>query len=162
MQAPDGMSMVGSVIGVTVLVAWRIRESRSTVSIKNIIMPPLGMATGFSMFLLPSFRISWIFAVASFVIGGSILAYPMMLTSRLAQVGNEIKIKRSNYFIFMMIALAVIRIITRHYFCTILSPEQTIALFFTLAFGMILRWRVHMLLEYRAITTKIPVLKADS
>ncbi len=32
-----------------------------------------------------------------------------------------------------------------------MSIQQTAALFFVLAFGMILRWRVSMLLEYRRL-----------
>ncbi len=33
-----------------------------------------------------------------------------------------------------------------------MTLEQTGGLFFILAFGMIVRWRVQMLLEYRALT----------
>ena len=37
---------------------------------------------------------------------------------------------------------------------TVLTVQQTAALFFVLAFGMILRWRTHMFLEYRALIRK--------
>jgi membrane protein CcdC involved in cytochrome C biogenesis len=47
-----------------------------------------------------------------------------------------------------------VRFLARGYFDSILTVEQTGALFFILAFGMILRWRASMLLEYRALTTQ--------
>jgi membrane protein CcdC involved in cytochrome C biogenesis len=33
-----------------------------------------------------------------------------------------------------------------------MTIQQTAGLFFVLAFGMIVRWRVKMLLQYRALT----------
>jgi len=34
-----------------------VRETRSPVSVKKIVVPPMGMATGFAMFLMPAFRV---------------------------------------------------------------------------------------------------------
>jgi membrane protein CcdC involved in cytochrome C biogenesis len=51
-----------------------------------------------------------------------------------------------------VITLAVIRIVGRSYLDTILDLDQTAALFFVLAFGMILRWRMRMFFEYRQLT----------
>ncbi len=61
--------------------------------------------------------------------------------------------KRSQAFLFVIVVLAAVRFAARGYFNTIMSIEQTGGLFFILAFGMILRWRVNMYLEYRALTT---------
>jgi len=44
-----------------------------------------------------------------------------------------------------------IRIAARSYLDTVLSVQQTAALFFILAFGMILRWRTAMYFQYRAL-----------
>jgi len=52
----------------------------------------------------------------------------------------------------MVLVLAAVRFLARGYFDTLLSVQQTAALFFVLAFGMILRWRTQMLLEYRKLT----------
>ena len=41
----------------------------------------------------------------------------------------------------MILLLAAVRILARGYFDTFLSVQQSAALFFMLAFGMILRWR---------------------
>ena len=60
--------------------------------------------------------------------------------------------KRSGAFFAVVIVLAAIRFLARGYLDTLISMEQTAALFFVLAFGMILRWRMSMLFEYRALT----------
>ena len=59
--------------------------------------------------------------------------------------------QRSNAFFAVLIVLAGIRIAARGYLDRVLSVQQTAALFFILAFGMILRWRAQMFLEYRAL-----------
>ena len=152
MQNLGGMSIVGSLAGGAAILVWRIREARSAVSVKKIVLPPLGMATGFSMFMLPAFRIPWIWAGISFLVGALGLALPLLKTSRLVRTGESVMMQRSSAFFAVILILAAIRILARGYFDTFLSVQQTGALFFVLAFGMILRWRSEMLLEYRRLT----------
>ena len=102
-------SAVGALIGLLGVLAWRIREGRTAVTVKKIIMPPLGMATGFCMFIVPAFRVPWTWALAAFLIGMVALAYPLLITSRLVRAGNTIMMKRSNAFFLVVIALAAIR-----------------------------------------------------
>ena len=149
-----GTSAVGAVIGLLGVLAWRIREGRTAVTVKKIIMPPLGMATGFCMFLVPAFRVPWTWAAAAFLIGVVALAYPLLITSRLVRNGDIIMMQRSNAFFLVVIGLAAIRFFARGYFDRIMSIDQTAGLFFVLAFGMILRWRLRMLSEYRALTAQ--------
>jgi membrane protein CcdC involved in cytochrome C biogenesis len=61
--------------------------------------------------------------------------------------------KRSQAFLLVIVVLAAVRFAARGYFNTIMSIEQTGGLFFILAFGMILRWRMNMFFQYRALTT---------
>ena len=60
--------------------------------------------------------------------------------------------KRSNAFFLVVIVLAVVRIFARTYIDRYIDIRQTGALFFVLAFGMILRWRMRMYFEYRQLT----------
>ena len=152
MQLPGGASIAGSLVGFAAVLVWRIREARTAVSIKKIVLPPLGMATGFSMFVLPAFRIPWAWAGISFLVGAVGLAHPLTKTSRLVRQGEVVMMQRSSAFFAVILLLAAIRILARSYFDTFLSVQQTGALFFVLAFGMILRWRAQMLLEYRKLT----------
>jgi membrane protein CcdC involved in cytochrome C biogenesis len=145
------LSLISSVVGAIVVLMWRVRETRRPVSAKSIIIPPLGMATGFSMFIVPMFRVPLMWGIGAFVAGAIALAYPLMRTSRLVREGDAVMLQRSNVFFAVLILLAGIRIGARSYFDHILTVQQTAGLFFVLAFGMILRWRTQMFLEYRAL-----------
>jgi membrane protein CcdC involved in cytochrome C biogenesis len=154
MHITPANAAIASVLGAGAVLVWRIQEGRSAVTLKTIVIPPLGMATGFCMFIVPAFRIPWLWALGAFLIGAILLAWPLLATSRLHREGDTVIMKRSSMFIVVIIVLAAVRILARSYFDRLLTVEQTGALFFVLAFGMILRWRANMLLEYRTLTTQ--------
>ena len=149
---PSPGASIGALIGLAAVLTWRVREARGPVSLKKIVIPPLGMATGFSMFLVPAFRIPWTWALGAFLAGAVVLAYPLIRTSKLVRQGDVVLMQRSSAFFTVILVLAAIRLLARGYFDSFLTVEQTGGLFFVLAFGMILRWRVRMLLEYREVT----------
>src|SRR5580704_14147622 len=154
MVLPPLSSLVASLFGLAAVTVWRLHESRRAVTLKKIIIPPLGMATGFSMFLVPAFRVPWSWAAAAFVVGLVALAYPLLVTSKLVRDGDAIMMRRSNAFFIVVVALAAIRFLARDYLDTYMTLQQTGGLFFVLAFGMILRWRLRMLCEYRTLTAQ--------
>jgi membrane protein CcdC involved in cytochrome C biogenesis len=134
------------------VLAWRVREGRTAVTLKKIVIPPLGMATGFCMFFYPPSRVPFLWGLGAFLIGAVVFAYPLLLTSDLHLHNGEIRMKRSSAFFGVIIVLALVRWAARGYFDSFLSLEQTGAIFYLLAFGMILRWRLKLLLAYRALT----------
>jgi len=140
------------VVGLCGVLLWRVREGRTAVTVKKLVMPPVGMATGFCMFLVPLFRVPWTWALAAFLSGAIVLAYPLLLTSSLRRDGDAIMMKRSSAFFAVVIVLAAIRYFARDYLDKFLTLEQTGGLFFILAFGMILRWRMHLLSMYMKLT----------
>ena len=150
------LSLLASVFGAMGVLAWRVQEGRTAVTVKKIVIPPLGMATGFCMFIVPRTRFPLSWAAIAFLIGATVLAYPLLRTSRLTREGDAIMMQRSNAFFLVIIVLAIIRIAAHSYFDQFLSVYQTGGLFFILAFGMILHWRLRMLLEYRRITAADP------
>jgi membrane protein CcdC involved in cytochrome C biogenesis len=152
MVASPVVTAVVSLVGLCGVLAWRVREGRSAVTIKKLVMPPVGMATGFSMFVMPMFRVPWSWALTAFLIGGIVLAYPLLLTSSLRREGDVIMMKRSSAFFAVVIVLAAVRYFARAYFDKYLTLEQTGGLFFILAFGMILRWRLKLLSLYLKLT----------
>ena len=135
---------------------WRIREGRTAVTIRKIIFPPLGMSTGFCMFIVPAFRIPWWWALVAFLAGAILLAWPLVATSRLVREGDVIMMQRSGAFFAVIVVLALIRFFARDYLDSVMTLEQTGGLFFILAFGMIVRWRLRMLMEYRQLTARQP------
>ena len=152
MALPPIPSILVSLAGLVAVTMWRLREARTAVSLKKIVIPPLGMATGFSMFLVPAFRIPWAWAGLAFAIGAVALAWPLLLTTRLERQGESIMMKRSSAFLAVILVLAAIRFAARGYFDTILTTQQTGGVFFILAFGMIVIWRAKMLMDFRRLT----------
>jgi membrane protein CcdC involved in cytochrome C biogenesis len=112
------------------------------------------MATGFCMFFVPAFRIPWAWAGLAFLIGAVALAWPLLLTTRLIRQGDAVMMKRSSAFLAVILALAAIRFFARGYFDTLLTAQQTAALFFILAFGMIVCWRAKLLIDFRKLTAE--------
>jgi len=148
-------SILAAGAGAVVVIMWRLREARSAVSLRKIIIPPLGMATGFSMFVDSAFRVPWSWAAIAFLIGAAVLAWPLLLTTRLELQGQTVRMKRSSAFLAVIMVLAAIRIFARGYFDTILTTQQTAGVFFILAFGMIVIWRAKMLLDFRRLTADL-------
>ena len=145
-------SVLGAGAGAVAVIIWRLRETRTAISLKKIIIPPLGMATGFSMFVDSAFRVLWTWALTAFLMGAVVLAWPLLLTTRLERQGETVRMRRSSAFLLVILVLAGIRFFARGYFDTILTAQQTAGIFFILAFGMILIWRAKMLVDYRRLT----------
>ena len=146
------LSLLASLMGASAVLVWRVQEGRTAVTAKKILIPPIGMATGFSMFVVRDFRIPLLWAVCAFLLGAFVLAYPLLRTSRLVRVGEVIMMQRSNVFFAVVIVLAAIRILAHSYIDRFVDVKQTAALFFVLAFGMILHWRLRMYFQYRRLT----------
>ena len=145
-------SVLAAGAGAVAVIIWRLRETRTAVSLRKIIIPPLGMATGFCMFADSAFRVPWTWALVAFLTGAIVLAWPLLLTTRLELQGETVRMKRSSAFLLVILVLAAVRFFARGYFDTILSAQQTAGIFFILAFGMIVIWRAKMLVDFRRLT----------
>jgi len=150
-DVPPGLALLVTLLGAAVILAWRVRETRTPVSTRKIVIPPLGMSTGFSMFFAPATRIPWSWAAGAFLAGALVFSYPLARTSRLTRNGGVILMQRSRAFLWILLGLLAVRLALRAYVERFVTPAQTAALFFVLAFGMILRWRAAMLIEYRRL-----------
>jgi membrane protein CcdC involved in cytochrome C biogenesis len=147
-------TVVGSLIGAAVVLIWRIRETKRPVTAPKILVPPLGMATGFSMFIVPEMRVPVLWGLAAFAAGAIFLSQPLIHTSSLTREGNTIMMRRSRAFLGIILALVALRLLLRAYVEQYVSTTQTAALFFLLAFGMLLPWRVTMYLRYRKLVAQ--------
>lgn len=146
---------VGTAVGTTAILLWRIREGQTPLRKGKIIAPPLGMSTGFCMFFKEEFRVPLEWGLCAFLIGALLFAWPMILTSRLYKEHGQIWLKRSPAFLFTILALIAVRLSARSYIEHFLSLPQTAGLMFTLAFGMVLHWRTRMLLEFNRLQTEL-------
>jgi membrane protein CcdC involved in cytochrome C biogenesis len=143
--------LVSAVVGAIVIVLWRVRETQRPVTAAKIVVPPLAMSTGLSMFVYPPTRIPVTWGLGAFVVGAALLAIPLIRTSRLTLQGDVVMLKRSRAFLWILLGLVIVRLAARAWVEQYVTPLQTGAVFFLLALGMIVRWRVTMLVEYRAL-----------
>ena len=139
------------IIGFIAVLIWRIRETQRPVTTRGIVIPPLGMSTGLSMFAVPAFRVPWLWGVAAFALGAIVFARPLIRSTTLQRQGDVVMMQRSRAFLAILLGLAAVRLGLRQYIGQYISAPQTAALFFTLAFGMIVRWRAEMLRAYRKL-----------
>ena len=109
MNLLPGATVTSAVLGFLAVMAWRIREGRTAVTVRKILIPPMGMATGFCMFFAPQFRMPWMWAAGAFVIGALVLAEPLIRTSHLTMVGDTVMMQRSAWFFVVVVVLALVR-----------------------------------------------------
>jgi membrane protein CcdC involved in cytochrome C biogenesis len=146
--------VIGALIGTLAILAWRIRETQRPLTPRRIVIPPLGMSTGFSMFALSGFRVPLWWGLTAFAAGALLFAYPLLASTTLTRDGDVVMMRRSRAFIVILLALAAVRFALRRYIGQIISPQQTAGLFFILAFGMIVRWRAAMWLQYQKLVSQ--------
>jgi membrane protein CcdC involved in cytochrome C biogenesis len=151
----NAILVVSSLAGTAAVVAWRVRETTRPVTTRKIVIPPLGMATGFSMFALPQLRIPVPWALSAFLIGVVLFSYPLIKSSKLIQQGDAVMLRRSPAFLWILFGLVAVRLLARTYVEQYISPLQTGTIFFVLAFGMIVTWRVVMFIEYRKLRKRM-------
>jgi membrane protein CcdC involved in cytochrome C biogenesis len=146
---------LGSLAGAAAVIAWRLRETQRPVTARSILIPPLGMSTGLAMFVVPATRIPWSWALGAFLAGVLVFSYPLVRTSRLHVEGGAIVLTRSKAFLWILLGLVAVRFGLREYVARYVTAPQTGGLFFLLAFGMILTWRVMMFRRYRVLEAEI-------
>jgi membrane protein CcdC involved in cytochrome C biogenesis len=143
-------TVVFIIVALSVIVI-RIKASAKPTNAKKILIPPLGMGTGFLMFLLPPMQLTWSWAGISFLCGALLFSVPLIKTSKFEIRDGQVYLKRSPSFIFILLGLLVIRLGLHNYLESFLSIPQTASIFFILAFGMLLPWRIAMYNQYQKI-----------
>lgn len=132
----------------------RLRAARKPASIKKIILPPLFMSTGALMFVFEPFQVSWRQVIEAMSVG-VVFSIFLIKTSRFEVRGKDIFLKPSKAFAFILIGLLLLRIILKLIIGQSVSIGETSGMFFLLAFGMILSWRIAMLTKYMRLKEKL-------
>lgn len=109
------------------------------------------MSTGFLMFVVPQTHVPLLWALIALLVGWFIFSYPLIRSTRFERVNGEIFATRSRSFAFILLGLLAIRLILHEVIQRYVSIPQTGGLFFLLAFGMIVRWRVYMYKHYKEV-----------
>jgi len=149
-QAIQVISTVVLIIGALAVIAVRWQAAKRPTSARKIMIPALGMISGFLMFVIPILRVPWLYALIAFA-AGWLLSPPLIWTSQMRVEGDKVYLRRSPAFILVLIGLLIVRLILDNVISKYVTLPQTGGMFFILAFGMLLPWRIVMLLRYRSI-----------
>lgn len=132
------------------VIVIRMKAAKHPTNARKILIPPLGMSTGFLMFVAPQTHIPLWYVVVAFLVG-TLFSIPLIASSKFFVQNNDVFLQRSRGFIFVLLALVVIRISLHGYIERYITLAQTGAVFFVLAFGMLLPWRIAMYQRYRKL-----------
>jgi membrane protein CcdC involved in cytochrome C biogenesis len=141
-------STIAMIIVASMVILLRIRSTKRPTNAKLIIMPPIGMSSGFLMFIYAPMRFPLLWGIMTFIIGAIVFSVPLILSSKFERVGEHIYLRRSKAFIVILVVILLARLILHSYVEQWVSISQTAALFFVLAFGMLLPWRIAMYIQY--------------
>ncbi|MFD2045749.1 CcdC family protein [Ornithinibacillus salinisoli] len=125
----------------------RLKASKKPASIKKIILPPIFMSTGALMFLFPEFQVKWIQVLEAISVG-IIFSIFLIKTSKFQIQNRDIYLVPSKSFVIILFSLLVVRIVAKLIIGGSISFGETSGMFFLLAFGMIISWRIAMLYKF--------------
>lgn len=144
------ITSVGAVFMAILALFVRMKAAKKPVSAKKIILPPIFMSTGALMFIFPMFRVTLLEIVEALAVG-FLFSLLLIKTSKFEVRDNDIYLKRSRAFIYILVGLLVIRVIAKLVLSATIDVGQLGGMFWILAFGMIVPWRVAMYLNYRKL-----------
>ncbi|WP_147640323.1 cytochrome c biogenesis protein CcdC [Paenisporosarcina sp. FSL H8-0542] len=157
-QIPSQWLIIGSTIMAvvmgTIVMMVRAKSANRPVSAKKIILPPLFMSTGALMFVFEYFRVPPM-QIAEALGVGLLFSLVLIWTSKFEVKNNNIYLKQSKAFIFILIGLLIIRVIAKVILSSTIDVGELSGMFWILAFGMIVPWRIAMLIQYKNLEKKI-------
>jgi membrane protein CcdC involved in cytochrome C biogenesis len=148
------ITSIGAVCMAIFAMFIRMKSAKKPASAKKIILPPLFMSTGALMFLFPMFRVTPL-EIAEAVAIGMLFSILLIKTSAFEIRDNQIYLKRSKAFIFILIGLLVLRIVMKYFLSSSIDVGQLGGMFWILAFAMIVPWRVAMYMNYRKLYNEL-------
>lgn len=152
------VSSVGAAVMAILVLFVRLKAAKKPASVKKIVLPPIFMSTGAIMYLIPDFRITPM-EILEAVIVGMLFSIFLIKTSKFEIQGNDIYLKRSKAFVFILIGLLIIRIVLKSILSTTIDYKQLGGMFFLLAYSMIVPWRVAMYVNYKKLHHQLRNIK---
>ncbi|RFU70374.1 cytochrome c biogenesis protein CcdC [Peribacillus saganii] len=145
----------GFAIFMAILVMFiRMKAAKRPVSAKKIILPPIFMSTGALMFIHPMFRVTLLEVLEALTVG-ILFSILLIKTSNFEIKDKHIYLKRSKAFVFILIGLLIIRVIAKLILSSSIDVGELSGMFWILAFGMIVPWRIAMYLQYKKLENEL-------
>ena len=96
-----------------------------------------------------------ILQVMEAILVGMIFSILLIKTSQFEIKDHEIYMKRSKAFAFILIGLLIARILLKLVIGSTIHIEELAGMFFLLAYGMIIPWRISMYVKFKKMEKKL-------
>ncbi|HEX5565116.1 MAG TPA: cytochrome c biogenesis protein CcdC [Sporosarcina sp.] len=151
----DEIPSVYLIVGSTVLFLFmgtlafivRTKAAKRPISPKRIILPPLFMSTGALMFLFEEFRVPWPQVIESICVG-MLFSIVLIKTTNFEAKDEKLYVKKSRAFLVILFGLLIVRFVAKLILSSSIDVGELGGMFWILAFGMIVPWRIGMLVKY--------------
>ncbi|HDR7434206.1 MULTISPECIES: cytochrome c biogenesis protein CcdC [Bacillus] len=144
------LALLSSIVAVCIAVGvmfLRLKAAKKPVTKKKIILPPLFMSTGAMMYFLPEFRLTSL-EIVEVIIAGLIFSIFLIKTTKFEIRDEQIYMKPSKAFIFILVGLLAVRVALKSYLSQSIDLAELSGMFYLLAFAMIISWRIAMYRSY--------------
>ncbi|WP_272495674.1 CcdC family protein [Bacillus pinisoli] len=148
------LSSLAAIFMAILVIIIRLRAAKKPATVKKIILPPLFMSTGSLMFLFPMFQVTPL-QVLEAVSVGAVFSIFLIKTSQFEVRDNEIYLKRSKAFIFILFGLLLLRIILKFVLSSTIDVGELSGMFYLLALGMIIPWRIAMYYSFKKLNDQL-------
>jgi membrane protein CcdC involved in cytochrome C biogenesis len=134
----------------TLALIVRSKAAKKPVTPKKIILPPLFMSTGALMFIFEEFRVPPLQVLEALIVG-MLFSIILIKTTNFQHRDGDIYVKRSKAFLFILFGLLIVRLIGKLMLSNTIDVGELGGMFWILAFGMIVPWRIGMLIKYNRL-----------
>jgi membrane protein CcdC involved in cytochrome C biogenesis len=132
----------------------RMKSAKRPATAKKIILPPVFMSTGALMFIHPYFRVTPLEMMEALIIG-TLFSILLIKTSKFEIRNQDIYLKRSKAFMYILFGLLLLRILMKSILSATIDYGELSGMFWILAFGMIVPWRIAMFVQFRRLQSKL-------
>ncbi|GAA5415203.1 hypothetical protein Pryu01_00227 [Paraliobacillus ryukyuensis] len=146
-------TIIGLIMASTMIII-RAKVAKRPTNTKRILLPPVFMSTGAFMFVFPQFRVSTL-EIAEAILVGMFFSIFLIKSTDLEIIDQEIYLKPSKYFIAILVGLLIVRLGLKWIVGSHISLGETSGIFFLLALGMIVTWRIAMYFKYRRLMQNV-------
>lgn len=153
-QVPPVYLIIGTTILAffmgTMAIVVRSKSAKRPVTGKKIILPPIFMSTGALMFVFEEFRVAPLQIVEALVVG-MLFSIILIRTTNFEIREDSIFIKSSKAFGFILFGLLIVRLVGKLVLSSTIDVGELGGMFWILAFGMIVPWRIAMLIKFNKL-----------
>lgn len=144
-----GTTVMATCMGFLAIIV-RSKSAKRPVSVKKIILPPIFMSSGALMFVFEEFRVAPIQIVEALGVG-ILFSFILIKTTKFETRDDDIYMKRTKSFAFILFGLLFVRLLGKLLLSNTIDVGEIGGMFWILAFGMIVPWRIAMLMKYKKL-----------